>query len=185
MSLRFEQGSMAGRGGRRIGKVVVFLVAVSLLLLPGVVGARQRTSDALVWMGHTWKMTNGGMAGVAAGNPANISIDTNGYLHLQIVDRGGTYTASEMFSRDNMGYGTYQWWLQGPVDDMDKSTVLGLFPYGPAHRIGAMARTNSISSSPNGTTPCVGAPAMRTSRSIHPRGTVDWVPRRTTSISTW
>jgi len=73
------------------------------------------------------------MAGVAAGNPANLFVDSHGYLHLRIVRRGATETASEMFSDDNMGYGTYQWWIQGPVDRMDKSTVLGLFPYGPAH----------------------------------------------------
>ncbi|MHB1865672.1 MAG: LamG domain-containing protein [Acidobacteriaceae bacterium] len=93
-------------------------------------------SNTLVWKGHTWNITNGGMAGVAQGNPANVSIDQNGYVHLQIVGSGGTYTASEMFSQDNMGYGAYQWVIQGSIDNMDKSTVLGLFPYGPAAGIG-------------------------------------------------
>jgi hypothetical protein len=88
------------------------------------------------WKGHTWKVTNGGMAGVAKGNPANVSIDSHGYVHLRIVKRNGTYTAAEMFTTDLMGYGTYQWWIQGKIDDMDKSTVLGLFPYGPVRHIG-------------------------------------------------
>ena len=30
------------------------------------------------WKGHTWRVTNGGMAGVAKGNPANVSIDSHG-----------------------------------------------------------------------------------------------------------
>jgi hypothetical protein len=94
------------------------------------------TSDGSVWKGHNWKITSGGMAGVAQGNPANVSVDANGYLHLSIVNRNGTYTASEMFSTDNLGFGTYQWEIEGAVDNMDKSTVLGLFPYGPAAEIG-------------------------------------------------
>lgn len=76
------------------------------------------------------------MAGVAKGNPANVFIDRKGYLHLRIVNRAGTYTAAEVFSTDKMGFGTYQWWIQGRVDNMDKSTVLGLFPYGPVAGIG-------------------------------------------------
>ncbi|MGH9615311.1 MAG: hypothetical protein ACRD28_01125 [Acidobacteriaceae bacterium] len=95
-----------------------------------------RAAHTLAWKGHTWKVTNGGMAGVAKGNPKNVFIDRNGYLHLQIVKRNGIYTASEVFSTDKMGFGTYQWWIQGPVDNMDKSTVLGLFPYGPVDGIG-------------------------------------------------
>ncbi|MES2220759.1 MAG: hypothetical protein V4587_07315 [Acidobacteriota bacterium] len=93
-------------------------------------------SPTISWVGHTWKVTTGHMAGVALGNPANVSIDSDGYLHLRIVNRDGTYTASEVFSTDMMGYGTYQWWIQGAVDDMDKATVLGLFPYGPVRHIG-------------------------------------------------
>ena len=27
----------------------------------------------IVWQGHTWNVTNGGMAGVARGNPSNVS----------------------------------------------------------------------------------------------------------------
>jgi hypothetical protein len=95
------------------------------------------TSDGSVWKGHNWKITTGGMAGVAQGNPANIFVNSNGYLHLRIINRGGTYTASEMFSADSMGFGTYQWQIEGAVDNMDKSTVLGLFPYGPAAGIGS------------------------------------------------
>jgi hypothetical protein len=96
-------------------------------------------SDVLIWKGHTWNVTTGGMAGVAKGDPANVSVDQNGYLHLRIVNRGGTYTASELFSADRLGFGTYQWQIEGHADDMDKSTVLGLFPYGPKAGIGTDA----------------------------------------------
>jgi hypothetical protein len=97
------------------------------------------TSAALQWKGRAWSVTQGGMAGVAKGDPANISVDQNGYLHLKIVNRGGTYTTSELFSADKLGFGTYQWQIEGAVDNMDPVTVLGLFPYGPKAGIGVDA----------------------------------------------
>jgi hypothetical protein len=44
-----------------------------------------------------------------------------------------------LFSADRLGFGTYQWQIEGHADDMDKSTVLGLFPYGPKAGIGTDA----------------------------------------------
>ncbi len=93
-------------------------------------------AQTLTWKGHEWRVTNGGMAGVARGDSANVNIDGDGYLHLRIVNRKGKWTASELFTTDNLGFGTYQWVVEGEVYDMDKSTVLGLFTYGPTHHIG-------------------------------------------------
>ena len=77
-----------------------------------------------VWKGHTWNLTSGSMAGVATGNPANVSIDASGYLHLTIVNSGGAWTASELFTTDRLGFGTYQWQVDGPIDVYDKNFVL-------------------------------------------------------------
>jgi len=79
------------------------------------------------------------MAGVAKGDPANIRIDGDGYLHLGITNRDGKWTASELFTVDNLGFGTYQWVVQGDVYKMDPTTVLGLFTYGPVKHIGTDA----------------------------------------------
>ena len=100
---------------------------------------RQSASNTLHWMGHEWTITDRGMAGVVKGNPANVFVDQNGYPHLRIMKREGTYTASEVFSADRMGFGTYQWQIEGAVTTMDKSTVLGLFSYGPKAGIGGDA----------------------------------------------
>jgi hypothetical protein len=97
----------------------------------------------IVWQGHTWKVTSGGMAGVARGSPSNVTVDANGYLHLRITKNGEAWTAAELFTVDNLGFGTYQWVVEGNVWDMDPVTVLGLFPYGPTHGIGKDA-TNEI-----------------------------------------
>ncbi len=96
-------------------------------------------AQTITWSGHTWKVTSGGMAGVAKGNPANVSLDDKGYLHLRIVKREGKWTASEVFTTENFGFGTYQWVVEGNVYEMDPTTVLGLFPYGPTHHFGGDA----------------------------------------------
>jgi len=83
------------------------------------------------------------MAGVAAGSPNNVSVDANGYLHLKITNNGGTWTAAELFTSDRLGFGTYQWQIDGPIDRFDTNVVLGLFPYGPAQGIGGDG-TNEI-----------------------------------------
>ncbi|HEY4394534.1 MAG TPA: hypothetical protein VGP64_10745 [Polyangia bacterium] len=95
------------------------------------------------WKGHTWQLTSGSMAGVCQGDPQNVTIDASGYLHLRITNSGGAWTASELFTTDRLGFGTYQWQVDGPIDSYDKNVVLGLFPYGPAAGIGADG-TNEI-----------------------------------------
>ena len=79
------------------------------------------------------------MAGVAPGDPANVELTPDGYLHLQITDRDGKWTAGEVFTTDDMRFGTYQWIVEGDVYNMDQTTVLGLFTYGPVHHSGADA----------------------------------------------
>ena len=101
------------------------------------------SAATLDWAGHTWQLTSGGMAGVCEGDPANVSVDASGDLHLRISHDGGTWSASELFTTDRLGFGTYQWQIEGPLDKYDKNVVLGLFPYGPQANIGADG-TNEI-----------------------------------------
>ncbi len=96
----------------------------------------QAVTGPFAWKGYTWTPTTGGMAGVCAGDPANISVDASGYLHLKITKNGSTWTASEVFTSVSLGFGTYQWQIAGPIDRMDHTVVLGLFPYGPKAGIG-------------------------------------------------
>ncbi len=118
-----------------------FVVTTFAVIL--VLSSSPRTQTEILWQGHKWKITNGGMAGVAPGSPSNVSVDSNGYLHLNITKRSGKWTAAELFTVDNLGFGTYQWLVEGDVWNMDPVTVLGLFPYGPAQKIGGDA-TNEI-----------------------------------------
>ena len=114
----------------------VSVLGLTLSLTLAVSSASSRPATQLNWMGHSWTVTNGAMAGVARGRPSNVSIDANGYLHLMITRKHRSVTAGELFSTDKMGFGTYQWVIQGPIDNMDPHTVLGLFPYGPRAGVG-------------------------------------------------
>ena len=113
-----------------------FLRPTICLLLLGLPCVQAQTIN---WARREWKVTRGHMAGVAPGDPANGSVDRNGYLHLRIARRGEKWTAAEVFTTGELGFGTYQWVVEGNVYEMDPVTVLGLFTYGPTHRIGVDA----------------------------------------------
>jgi hypothetical protein len=119
---------------------VAVAAALAGFALAGTTAARAAT---LVWKGHTWQLTSGGMAGVCQGDPNNVTVDGAGYLHLKISHNNGVWSASELFTTDKLGFGTYQWQVDGSIDTLDKNVVLGLFPYGPAAGIGGDA-TNEI-----------------------------------------
>jgi hypothetical protein len=118
------------------------LIASTLALLTSF--SALSSAQTLTWAGYTWNVTYGGMAGVAPGDPANVTIDANGYLRLRIVNRQverqgqrqEQWTAAQLFTADNLGFGTFQWIVEGDVYRMDPTTVLGLFLYGPANGIG-------------------------------------------------
>jgi len=120
------------RGGLAVGLALLFLTSAP--------AARAAT---LAWKGHTWQVTSGGMAGVCQGDPNNVSVDAAGYLHLKISHNGSVWSSAELFTTDKIGFGTYQWQVDGPIDTFDRNVVLGLFPYGPAAGIGADG-TNEI-----------------------------------------
>jgi hypothetical protein len=111
--------------------------------LVSTVGLRTSAAATLVWKGLEWQVTSGGMAGVCEGNASNVSVDSDGFLHLKITQQGTKWSAAEVFTTSRLGFGTYQWQIDGPIDVLDKNVVLGLFPYGPAANIGGDG-TNEI-----------------------------------------
>jgi hypothetical protein len=117
---------------------------LALALAAGAIAAAPAAGAAtLSWKGHTWQVTSGGMAGVCQGDPNNVTVDAAGYLHLKISRNNGAWSAAELFTTDKLGFGAYQWQVDGPIDTFDKNVVLGMFPYGPAAGIGADG-TNEI-----------------------------------------
>jgi hypothetical protein len=109
---------------------------VAMVLLLGCCAPAQTRT----WMGHTWKVSSGGMAGVIPAEPANISVAADGALHMRVTKKGDEWSGAEMFTSDDLGFGTYQWEIEGAqIYAMDPTIVIGLFSYGPTHKIGSDA----------------------------------------------
>ena len=95
-------------------------------------------STTLQFAGYTWNIVNG-----EAGPGPNwwssecAYLDTNGYLHLDIaktnIEQYGTtvkdWVCGGLFSQQTMGYGSYIWYIEQKVDDLNPNAVAGLFTY--------------------------------------------------------
>ena len=59
---------------------------------------------------------------------ANVSVDTQGRLHLRIQRSGNRWTCAEVIANASLGYGTYTWTIDSTAD-LDPNAVLGLFTW--------------------------------------------------------
>lgn len=96
---------------------------------------RMLPEDRFIWSGQTWKVRqspvpDGPLDNYFDDSSESVRVDGDGALHLGIRESGGIWYASEIYSVRSFGYGTYDWTVQSPLDDMDPSFVLGLFTYG-------------------------------------------------------
>ena len=60
---------------------------------------------------------------------SDVWVDENGYLHLNIAYHDGKWYSTEVISKDNLGYGTYAWTIQGDPHLFADNVVLGLFTW--------------------------------------------------------
>ena len=56
-------------------------------------------------------------------------VDGNGDLHLTIRKIGDTWYCSEIYAQQSLGYGTYQFYVDSPLENYDPQIVVGLFTY--------------------------------------------------------
>lgn len=61
--------------------------------------------------------------------PEDVWVDSEGRLHLHIVNRWGRWYCTEVFTEAPLGYGKYIFRLASRVDQLDKNIVLGLFTW--------------------------------------------------------
>jgi hypothetical protein len=111
-------------------RISVFLVC----LLAVIQSAKARAT--ITWQGHVWRVKSATRSGPGPNNwnAGNVFVDTNGYLHLLITANPASpngFDCAELSTTENLGFGTYQWQIEGGVDTLDPWVVLGLFPYGP------------------------------------------------------
>ena len=97
-----------------------------------------RKSDAsskqIHFAGYTWLVSNANQP-VAPGpnfwNNQNAFVDQEGKLHLRLTknEATGLWSAAEIISQQMFGTGTYEFFVEGHIDQLDKNVVFGIFQY--------------------------------------------------------
>jgi len=59
----------------------------------------------------------------------SVWLDDDNRLHLTIEKRDGQWLCSEVVTMESLGYGTYTFELDSPVQDLDRNSVIGLFTW--------------------------------------------------------
>ena len=81
--------------------------------------------------GYEWNVRPSGTGGPGPNEwaPANVWLDSRGFLHLRIAKHGDKWRCSEVSTVEKFGFGTYEFEIEGPIDRLDPNIVLGLFTY--------------------------------------------------------
>jgi hypothetical protein len=89
-------------------------------------------AKTLDFSGMTWTVKSGrGGPGPCNWSENNAWVDSSGQLHLKISKAtDGKWYCGEVYTPGNLGFGEYEWFVIGRMDNFDKNIVLGLFPYG-------------------------------------------------------
>jgi len=124
-------------------KIMLFLALWSVwlgigtsLLLAGAGGAGDSRAETLLWAGYDWQVRSGtGGPGPNTWDPANVWVDALGQLHLRIAQTARGWTCAELYTTARLGFGIYQFWVTGRLDQLDPRVVLGLFHY-PTEDVG-------------------------------------------------
>lgn len=112
---------------------LVLVLAMSLGCKKKTMESEQQEKDSIVFSGYTWLVKHS-IAPVAPGpnywSSKNVWVDDQDRLHLRVnKDATGKWSCAEVYTREHFGYGTYQFWIEGATDRLDKNVVLGLFAY--------------------------------------------------------
>ncbi|MDR3507189.1 MAG: glycoside hydrolase family 16 protein [Caulobacteraceae bacterium] len=104
---------------------------MTILACPGAA-----TSKTITFSGYQWTVRSGGYGspGVGYWSDSNVFVDNYGYLHMKMTYSGGKWYSCEITSTKMFGMGTYQFFVIGRVDQLDKNVVLGIFTYPNANQ---------------------------------------------------
>ena len=110
------------------------IIGAALLLLAGI--APVEAGPIVSFAGHEWNVRDyGGGPGPNEWSADNVYVDEAG-LHLKITQVDGVWRCAEVTMLDTLGFGTYQFEIDGRPDRLDKNVVLGLFNYPASPEIG-------------------------------------------------
>jgi hypothetical protein len=91
-------------------------------------------ASTLSFSGYTWVIS--APSGRVSPGPnywsaSNAWVDANGYMHLKAAYNAttGNWECAEVYTQSSLGYGTYQWQVEGSLGSFDKNIVLGMYNY--------------------------------------------------------
>lgn len=87
-------------------------------------------TKTITFSNYDWQVRSGtGGPGPNTWDDTNAWVDTQGALHLKITHVVSAWHNVEINTTDRLGFGTYQFDVTGPIDQLDPNVVLGLFNY--------------------------------------------------------
>jgi hypothetical protein len=88
---------------------------------------------ALKFSGREWTIRANGKGGPGPNHwdRKHAWVDAEGRLHLKLAPKDGEWRAAEVFTKERLGFGRYEFVIEGRVDKLDPNVVLGLFNYPP------------------------------------------------------
>ena len=108
-----------------------FARLLACLLSIGVLGNSAHAAKTLKFCGYEWQVRHSALAGPGPNlwDENNVWLDEQGRMHLKITLRDGKWTCAELQTKENLGFGRYQWKIVARPDKFDPQIVLGLFNY--------------------------------------------------------
>jgi hypothetical protein len=92
-------------------------------------------ASTLSFSGYTWTISDSGTGTQGPGpnqfSSSNAYVDANGYLHLELTKNTTTkaWQCASVELNQSLGYGTYQWQVEGRIDQLDPNVVFAMFNY--------------------------------------------------------
>ncbi|XP_055327839.1 beta-glucanase-like [Paramacrobiotus metropolitanus] len=113
----------------RCFRAALIALVITYLCVP-VIGVNRKI---LTFSGRQWSVRNQTQAGPGPNNwdETNMFLDNKGHLHLKITNRNGNWSCAGVAGIERLGFGRYQFQIEGRIDRLDKNVVLGLFNYPP------------------------------------------------------
>jgi hypothetical protein len=93
---------------------------------------KNRITQTLSFSNYTWYVKSGtATPGPNCWSPNNAYVDSIGRLHLKITFNTITqkWECAEVWTTESLGFGTYEWFVNGQIDKLDKNVVVGFFNY--------------------------------------------------------
>ncbi len=93
---------------------------------------KDSTIPTLRFSNFNWYIKSGtATPGPNSWSSNNAYVDSIGRLHLKITYNPiiKSWDCAEIWTTESLGFGTYEWFVDGPIDKLDKNIVLGLFNY--------------------------------------------------------